>query len=201
MGVVRRKIAAWSATALLAGSLASLQWIEASESAVANPACTSTRGSLVSTRAQVGRVGYRPIVPLGTTPNGQMGAPPHTDAGTHEFGWYRLAAAPGSGKGGVALNAHTCYGHTALGNTLLARLKVGGQVILYKASGSKHVCYRASSRKVYPAAQAPMAALVRGVTGTQQLGKTSSARGCGPCVTALCPTPQRTVWFAQEVRN
>ncbi|WP_364516193.1 class F sortase [Nocardioides sp. LML1-1-1.1] len=73
---------------------------------------------------------------------GVVGVPPVADK--RVFAWDRGGVEPGSRQGHVLLNTHTWPDGSAMGNTLLDRLRVGGELRL--ARPGKVACYRVSKR-------------------------------------------------------
>jgi hypothetical protein len=168
--------------------------------------CTSTRGYFTPTRAVVTGIGSVHVIGVGMTSTGRLAAPPKTETGLHEFGWYNRGYPPGYGSGGVAMDAHVYFpngtlrsnqGGLALGNNLLLHLFRGGTVTLYNASSTRHVCFRVSSRTEYtPAgAQAQMHNVVYGHPGGQQLGIVV----CSGTRLSNGTYTKRTIWYAQAV--
>ncbi|MGN6722159.1 MAG: class F sortase [Marmoricola sp.] len=170
--------------------------------------CTATRGYFTPARAVVsGGVGRVTVVGVGLTRTGQMAAPPKTNTGLHEFGWYDKGYPPGYGSGSVAMDAHVYFpngtlrsnqGGLALGNNLLLHLFKGGTVTLYHSSGTRHVCFRVTSRTQYtPAgAQAQMHNVVYGHPGYEQLAIVV----CSGTRLGSGTYTKRTIWYATAAR-
>src|SRR5690242_6438342 len=96
----------------------------ASASVCANPA----RHPFSPSRASVANVGRGiTVLALAETAGGYPGLPPLTSSGKQDFAWDRQAPKPGSAYGNVRFNAHTYPDGSALGNRLLAHLKVGNR--------------------------------------------------------------------------
>lgn len=71
--------------------------------------------------------------------------PPLTNYGKTVFAWDKPPGLkPGSASGNVLLNAHTWPDGSALGNRLLAKLKVDDQIIV--KGKTSHLCYRVTKR-------------------------------------------------------
>lgn len=179
------RAAASIASVLMVGGLLGVASAPATDAATSctssDPGYRTTAGLFTPTRAVVsGGIGSRRVLGVGMTSTGQMGAPPKTATGLQEFGWYNRGYPPGYGSGSVAMDAHVYFpngtlrstqGGLALGNALLLHLFAGGTVTLYNSTGTRHVCYRVTSRTQYTPtqAQAQMHNVVYGRAGGQQL--------------------------------
>lgn len=159
------------------------------------PACNSSRGAFVPTQARVSHVGRVQVIRVGRNSDGSMGTPPLTDTGKHQLAWFRGSSRPGSGKGGVAMDAHTWPDGSALGNALYAHLNRGDIVVLSDAHNVHHTCYRVTKREQFSSTSVPMNRVVRG-TGKGQILSIVVCSG-----TRLGPGDwsQRTVWTARAV--
>ena len=80
------------------------------------------------------------VLALPRDPDGVVGVPPPTAAGSAVFGWDAPGARPGTTAGHVVLVAHTWPDGSALGNRLLAGLRPGGRLVLAGATGER-ACY------------------------------------------------------------
>lgn len=156
--------------------------------------CASTRGSFVPTQATIAHVGRVHVVSVGNAPDGSMGTPPLTDAGKKWLAWYNRSSKPGSGRGGVATDAHTWPDGSALGNALLRSLHRGDSIALTDSRGHR-TCYRVTSRTQYPRSATPMRTIVHG-TGH---GQTLSIVVCSGQRLGPGNWTDRTVWIAQAI--
>jgi len=163
-----------------------------------SPTCASTRGPYAPSQAWVSGLGLFPVVRVGND-GGAIGSPPTTQAGVHQFGWYIYSSRPGSGTGGVVIDAHTWYGHDALGNQLLARLAAGGRVILYDSSGWAHTCYTVTLRREYPVARVPVAAMTIGPSSFERLS-IMVCSGVRTVTSGVTRYSTRTIWWATAAR-
>lgn len=128
------------------------------------------------------------VIAVARTSTGAVGAPPLTTAGKQIFGWDPFVH-PGSGIGSVVLDAHTWPDGSALGNALLAHLRVGTIVSLKGASGQVR-CYRIVQRASYLRWLAPVDRITR-TWGPEQLAIiVCSGRRLGPG-----NWESRTVWY------
>lgn len=169
--------------------------VESAQASTAPFSCNTTRGAFVPTRAGISHVGRVKVISVGENRDGSMGTPPLTDSGKKELAWYDRSAKPGSGRGGVATDAHTWPDGSALGNALLRSLHKGDTIVLVDATGQKRVCYRVTSRRQYPRAQTPMKAIVHGAGKGQMLSiVVCSGKRLGPG-----NWTDRTVWTAKVV--
>ena len=121
--------------------------------------------------------------------NGVPGTPPLSTYGKSVFAWDREQhVRPGAPAGNVLLNAHTWPDGSALGNRLLATLRVGDPIVVHGTDAE--LCYRVTERvevraedglaRYYAADGPPQLAIV-----------VCSGRRLGPGV-----WEKRTVWFA-----
>ena len=157
----------------------------ASASVCANPA----RHPFSPSRASVAHVGRNiTVLALAETAGGFPGLPPLTSSGKQDFAWDRQAPKPGSAYGNVRFNAHTYPDGSALGNRLLAHLKVGNRIVLYGEGVA--LCYRVN-RKV--------------VTTPNRLGGYYSTTGKPKLAIVVCSGKRlgpgnwtnRTIWYAK----
>jgi hypothetical protein len=142
-------------------------------------------------RARVAHVGKRvPVLDVGRT-NRVPNTPPLTSLGKRSFGWDRKGPAPGSHHGNVRFNAHTYPDGSALGNRMLARLKVGARIIV-RGSGTG-ICYRVTKRiSVKPRSYAARVTYYR-TTGKPRLAiVVCSGTRLGPG-----NWTRRTIWYAK----
>jgi hypothetical protein len=161
----------------------------ASASVCSNPA----RKAFSPSRAAVANVGRSiTVLALGRTAGGFPGLPPLTSSGKKVFAWDREGPKPGSAFGNVRFNAHTWPDGSALGNRLLARLKVGNRIVLY--GDGVALCYRVN-RKV--------------VTTPNRLGGYYSTTGKPKLAIVVCSGRRlgpgnwtnRTIWYAKPVTS
>lgn len=96
------------------------------------------RAFIPKTAAVLGR--RVPVYALGRSRGGVPKAPPLTSTGKQAFGWDKYGPKPGARRGNVRFNAHTYPDGSALGNRLLARLRVGHVIVLRDARSS--LCYQ-----------------------------------------------------------
>lgn len=202
----RNRLAASVASVLMLGSAVGAIGVATASSGDAVTSCTANFGYFTPTRAVVSNgIGSVHVLSVGLTRTGQMGAPPKTSTGLHEFGWYAKGYPPGYGSGGVAMDAHVYFpngtlrsyqGGLALGNALLLHVYRGSTITLYNSTGSHHVCYRVSSRVVYAPSRVPMNAIVYGHAGGQQLGVIV----CSGRRLSNGDYTSRTVFYAQAAR-
>jgi hypothetical protein len=105
------------------------------------------RHGFVPTRATVAHVGRGiTVLAMGRYPGGIPMPPPLTNSGKQAFAWDKYGPKPGSARGNVRFNAHTYPDGSALGNRLLARLRVGQRIILY--GNGVALCYRVTRKVV-----------------------------------------------------
>ena len=100
----------------------------------------------MSAQEQVAKISSRiRVVVLGRDAQEVPSTPPISNTGKAEFAWNKTPGLkPGSTKGNVLLNAHTWPDGTALGNKLLAKLKVDDQIVV--RGHNAHLCYRVTKR-------------------------------------------------------
>ena len=124
-------------------------------------------------------------------PDGVPGAPPLTTAGKTVFAFDReQGIRPGDPGGNVLLNAHTWPDGSALGNRLLAGLKLGDRIVVH-GPASTRLCYRVSERVEVLASQGRARYYDR--VGPPQLAiVVCSGRRLGPG-----NWEKRTIWFAR----
>jgi hypothetical protein len=84
------------------------------------------------------------VLALGRSRGGIPLAPPLTSSGKRSFAWDKYGPKPGSRRGNVRFNAHTYPDGSALGNWMLARLKVGNRIVVYGKSSA--ICYKVTKR-------------------------------------------------------
>lgn len=140
-------------------------------------------------------VGPTRVLALGRDRNGVPRTPPLTERGKWQFAWDK-ARRPGNRHGVVRLNAHTYprFAGLALGNRLLARLRVGARIVVTGA-GSARLCYRVI-RRVQKRAGASFADYYA-MSGPPRLAiLVCSGRRRGPG-----DWSHRTVWFAEPVQR
>ena len=161
----------------------------ASASVCANPA----RKAFSPSTAAVAKVGRSiSVLAMARTAGGFPGLPPLTSSGKRVFAWDREGPKPGSAFGNVRFNAHTWPDGSALGNRLLARLKVGSRIVLY--GDGVALCYRVN-RKV--------------VTTPNRLGGYYSTTGKPKLAIVVCSGRRlgpgnwtnRTIWYAKPVTS
>lgn len=192
----RSGLRALVATVVVAAS-AGIVSVATSESAqAAAPAnCTSTRGAFVPTQARISHIGRVQVIAVGKNSDGSMGTPPLTNTGKHQLAWFRGSSKPGSGKGGVAMDAHSWPDGSALGNALYARVFKGDTVTLSDAGNKHRTCYRITNREQFNRSSVPMNRVVRGNGKGQILSMVvCSGQRLGPG-----NWTQRTVWTAVAV--
>lgn len=160
----------------------------------ATASCASTHGAFVPTQATIAHIGRVHMVTVGNGPDGSMGTPPLTNAGKKWLAWYNRSSKPGSGRGGVATDAHTWPDGSALGNALLRSVHQGDSIALTDSHGHR-TCYRVTSRKEYPRSSTPMGTIIHG-TGK---GQTLSIVVCSGKRLGPGNWTDRTVWFAQAI--
>ena len=202
----KKRVAASVASVLMLGSAVGAINVATASTGDAATSCTANFGYFTPTRAVVSNgIGSVHVVSVGLTRTGQMGAPPKTSTGLHEFGWYSKGYPPGYGSGGVAMDAHVYFpngtlrstqGGLALGNALLLHVYRGSTITLYNSTGTHHVCYRVSARTVYAPSNVPMHAIVYGHSGGQQLGIIV----CSGRRLSNGNYSSRTVFYAQAAR-
>ncbi|MEO6472511.1 MAG: class F sortase [Aeromicrobium sp.] len=98
------------------------------------------------TRIDIDHIQARiPVIALGRDGNNVPSVPPISNVGKAEFAWDKPPGLmPGSPKGNVLLNAHTWPDGSALGNRLLAKLKVNDKIAV--RGDSTHLCYRVTEK-------------------------------------------------------
>ena len=121
---------------------------------------------------------------------GVPGVPPVTAKDV--FAWDLGGVEPGSARGHVLLNAHTWPNGSAMGNRLLAGLRLNGRIVLRGAHGQL-ACYRVTQRtevraeEGYPgwqAADGPSAVVIVVCSGVRRGPRDWS---------------HRTLWFAEPL--
>ncbi len=109
----------------------------------ADPCTTQAGGGFVPTSLSVpGVVRRAEVVGLPRDAAGVVGVPPVADK--RVFAWDLGGVEPGSRQGHVLLNTHTWPDGSAMGNTLLEDLRVGGELRL--ARPGRLACYRVTKR-------------------------------------------------------
>jgi hypothetical protein len=133
-------------------------------------------------------VGRRAAVhPVPRTPEGVMGVLPESDR--TDFATDRGGVLAGAAHGRLLLNTHTWPDGSAMGNRLLAHLRVGGRLVVRGAGGT--ACYRVVERQEVLAAD--------GYPGWDR------RRGAPEAVVVVCSGRRlgpgdwthRTLWFAR----
>ncbi|HWU31439.1 MAG TPA: class F sortase [Marmoricola sp.] len=183
--------------AVVVAASAGIASVVTSESAqaAAPTSCTSTRGAFVPTQARISHIGRVQVIVVGKNSDGSMGTPPLTNAGKRQLAWFRGGSKPGSGRGGVATDAHSWPDGSALGNALYAKVFKGDTVILSDASNRHRTCYRVTSRQQFNRSAVPMNRVVRGNGKGQILSiVVCSGQRLGPG-----NWTQRTVWTAVAI--
>jgi len=196
MGKSSRAIAAMAIALLCSGLTVSTPSVAGSEEPAARVGCTQNVNTWFKpVRASVAQIGTRiRVLAVSRHADGEMGAPPLTDAGKRMFGWDKLGTPPGWHEGSVPIDAHTWPDGSALGNKLLRYLQVGDRYILKGADGQKQ-CYRINVRREYPRDQVPWQRFFR-TTGPPQVAiVVCSGRRLGPGNWL-----KRTVWFGTPIR-
>ncbi|WP_370247789.1 hypothetical protein [Nocardioides sp.] len=122
------------------------------------------------------------------TRDGEIGTAPVTDRGKRVLAW-DPAILPGGGEGTVLLNAHTWPDGSALGNRLLAGLRVGDRLRLRGARGAA-ACYRVRERTRFRRDRIPAAPTFRSWGPEQVVIIVCSGRRRGPG-----DWTHRTVWY------
>lgn len=133
--------------------------------------------------------GHIPVIALRRDAHDVPSVPPISNVGKAEFAWDKPPGLmPGSDKGNVLFNAHTWPDGSALGNRLLAKLKVDDQIVV-RGDGA-HLCYRVTKRIEIVAANGYPAYYDR--EGAPQLAIiVCSGTRLGPG-----NWTKRTIWFA-----
>jgi hypothetical protein len=165
--------------------------------APADPLCRSTRGPFTPTVVSApGVIASTPALALPRDPMNVPGVPPRTNVGKRLFGWDAGGARPGASEGNVNLDAHTWPDGTALGNTLLRRLRAGG-VLALKGAGGHVQCYRVVDELEVPIDAVPRKVLDR-VYATSGPARLTIIVCSG---TRLGPGKwtHRTLWYADAV--
>lgn len=124
-------------------------------------------------------------------------APPISDAGKTQFAWSIAPdPLPGAAKGNTLFNAHTWPDGTALGNKLLAGLKVGGRIIVHGRAhdgSAQTLCYRVTKRDVIVASDGSWEYYER--EGPHQLALIV----CSPPRLGPGNWLHRTIWYASPM--
>jgi hypothetical protein len=140
-------------------------------------------------------IGATRILARGRDAHGVPLPPPLTNTGKWEFAWDQKShIGPGSRHGVVRLTAHTYpnFAGTALGNRLLARLRVG-QVLVVSGTQGRQLCYRVTRRVSVRANKSQSAYYATG--GAPRLAiLVCSGRRRGPG-----DWTRRTIWFASPI--
>ena len=185
---------------------ASAPWIEPAqaEAAGARPACTAVDHPFrPSTLTIDGVLAPTTVIGRGQDRHGVPKPPPLTERGKWQLAWDKASGVrPGGTAGVVRLTAHTYPRHRpsdrgrdgapALGNLLLARLRIGAQLDVTGANGDR-LCYRVTRRQ-----QVRATASLSGyydTTGSPRLAIlvcSGTRRGPGDWT-------HRTIWWAQPV--
>ena len=140
-----------------------------------------------------GVVGKKKVLALGSDGRGVPKVPPFTAKGKWQFAWDKDILA-GERLGVLRLNAHTYPGSSraALGNRLLAKMRVGKTIIVKGPKGAT-MCYRVSSKLVVRAERGAPAYYNDWVRTRMAILVCSGVRR-GPG-----DWSHRTIWFAQPV--
>ena len=154
------------------------------------PACpTALRRTFAPTVVSIPGVVRRAVVVTPPRVNRVPGAPPLTSAGKWQVAWDRQwPIRPGARQGNVLLNAHVWPDGSALGNVMLAELRIGDRIVVrgrtstlcYRVTGQIQVSPRQALRRYYKTSGPPRLAIV-----------VCSGRRLGPGV-----WEKRTIWFA-----
>jgi hypothetical protein len=124
-------------------------------------------------------------------------APPISTAGKTQFAWdIPNSPRPGDPKGNVLLNAHTYPDGSALGNQLLAGLKVGGRIVLRGVAedGSRQsLCYKVTKKQVIIASDGSWEYYA--VDGPPQI----AIIVCSPPRLGPGNWLKRTIWYASPI--
>lgn len=189
-----RALVAAAVVAASAG-VVSVATVGSAQAAASPQKCTSTRGAFVPTQARISHIGKVQVIAVGKNFDNSMGTPPISDTGKHQMAWYTGSSRPGSGKGGVATDAHSWPDGSALGNALYAHVFKGDTVVLSDAGNRHHTCYQVTNRQQYASNAVPMNRVVQG-TGSGQILSMVVCSG-----TRLGPGDwsQRTVWTAKAI--
>jgi hypothetical protein len=108
-----------------------------------DPCAGQARAGFVPTSISLpGVVRRAEVVGLPRDADGVVGVPPVADK--RVFAWDLGGVEPGSRRGHVLLNTHTWPDGSAMGNLLLDRLRVGGELRL--ARPGRLACYRVTKR-------------------------------------------------------
>jgi hypothetical protein len=116
----------------------------------AHPSCPTTARRFAPVAVSIPGVVRRAVAVAPPRVNGVPGAPPLTSAGKWQVAWDRKwPVRPGDRHGNVLLNAHVWPDGSALGNRMLARLKLGDRIVV--RGKDRILCYRITKRiDVYP---------------------------------------------------
>jgi hypothetical protein len=154
------------------------------------PACpTTVRRTFAAKVVSMPGVVRRADVVTPPRVNHVPGAPPLTSAGKWQVAWDRKwPIRPGARHGNVLLNAHVWPDGSALGNAMLAGLRVGDRIVVrgvtrtlcYRVTGQIQVSPRQALGRYYRTSGPPRLAIV-----------VCSGRRLGPGV-----WEKRTIWFA-----
>ena len=154
------------------------------------PACpTTVRRTFAPKLVSIPGVVRRAVVVTPPRVHRVPGAPPLTSAGKWQVAWDRKwPIRPGARHGNVLMNAHVWPDGSALGNAMLAELRVGDRIVVrgltstlcYRVSGQIQVSPRQALGRYYRTSGPPRLAIV-----------VCSGRRLGPGV-----WEKRTIWFA-----
>lgn len=163
--------------------------------ALTSGACSRNTGApFAPTRISLGGVGGAKI--LGTPRvKGIPGTPPLSEAGKAQMAWDKPGLRPGFAHGHVLMNAHAWPDGTALGNHLVAGLKVGA-LIKVSGRGDRLQCYRVVSLTV----KAPSKALTRLYYGSDKSAPRLALLTCAGVRRGPGDWSKRAVWLAKPVR-
>ena len=153
------------------------------------PCPTTVRRTFAPKVVSMPGIVRRAVVVTPPRVNRVPGAPPLTSAGTWMVAWDRKwPIRPGARHGNVLMNAHVWPDGSALGNAMLARLRIGDRIVV--RGTTRKLCYRIVSKIQV----SPREALRRyyKVTGPPRVAiVVCSGRRLGPGVWT-----KRTIWFA-----
>lgn len=156
--------------------------------------CRRPKQPFVPRRIKIpGVVGNTAVLALGSDKRGVPKTPPYTAKGKWQFAWDKYILA-GERLGVLRLNAHTYPGSSeaALGNRLLAKMRVGKTIIVTGPNGVK-MCYRVGSKVVVRTEQGAPAYYNDWVSTRMAILVCSGVRR-GPGNWS-----HRTIWFAKPI--
>ncbi len=151
--------------------------------------CPSATHEFKPKQAAISKVGgWFRVSKVGRTRSGEMGTPPLNSSGKWTVGWYP-SRGPGTRAGAVPLNAHTWPNGSALGNSMLRKMRKGS--VIWLQGDARAACYKVVKKATYPRNKAPLKKIL-GAWGKPRLtitvcsGKRLGARNW----------THRTVWYA-----